>query len=134
MVYKGKWKENSRKIARRIMANRLACVKLPSWLYVHHRDGNPFNNSIDNLELVDHKQHSKIHLLGVGKLGIPFQGNTKEYRRIYDAMRQQDPNRKADCKRNSIAFRQRRREQRLLQLKGGIKWEFSKQTPKPKFQ
>lgn len=28
---------------------------------VHHKDGNPLNNEIDNLEVIDHKEHDKLH-------------------------------------------------------------------------
>ena len=30
---------------------------------VHHKDGNPLNNEIDNLEVLDHKEHDRMHAL-----------------------------------------------------------------------
>ena len=29
--------------------------------HVHHKDGNPLNNDINNLEIIDHKSHMVIH-------------------------------------------------------------------------
>ena len=28
---------------------------------VHHKDGNPLNNSIDNLEVLSHAEHARLH-------------------------------------------------------------------------
>ncbi len=118
MMYTGKWKESSRKLARKIKAKHMACAKLPSWLYVHHIDSNPFNNSLGNLALVDHKRHSEIHLKGTGKFGVVCRGNEKEYYKLYDAIRWQNPERKAAVKRYYKAFKQRQKEKLLAQLKG----------------
>lgn len=34
--------------------------KLPSALHVHHKDGNTLNNAMDNLEVIDIKDHGRI--------------------------------------------------------------------------
>jgi predicted nucleic acid-binding Zn ribbon protein len=28
---------------------------------IHHRDGNPLNNSLENLEVIDHLTHMRLH-------------------------------------------------------------------------
>jgi len=33
-------------------------------MFIHHKDKNPLNNSIENLEMITHSQHSKIHQTG----------------------------------------------------------------------
>lgn len=35
-------------------------------MVVHHKDGNPFNNSLFNLAIVTRKQHHKLHIEGGG--------------------------------------------------------------------
>lgn len=38
------------------------CEDIPSGEYlIHHRDGNPANNSLENLQLVTKQEHAKIH-------------------------------------------------------------------------
>jgi len=34
---------------------------------VHHKDENPLNNDIDNLEIIDHKEHDRLHGMNVPK-------------------------------------------------------------------
>ena len=34
---------------------------IPDGYLVHHRDGNPLNNEVDNLQLVTHREHAAIH-------------------------------------------------------------------------
>ena len=46
---------------RLVMAQAIGVEKLPSHLEVHHIDGNPLNNSLDNLALVTSKGHSALH-------------------------------------------------------------------------
>lgn len=31
-------------------------------LFIHHKDGNKQNNSLDNLEFIEPSQHSKLHM------------------------------------------------------------------------
>lgn len=35
---------------------------IPAGWHIHHKDGNCFNNDINNLEAIDPKEHSKLHL------------------------------------------------------------------------
>ena len=35
--------------------------EIPKGYHIHHKDGDKSNNSIDNLELIDAKMHSKLH-------------------------------------------------------------------------
>lgn len=37
---------------------------LPNDMYVHHKDGNKFNSSIDNLEIMEMSKHQSIHNIG----------------------------------------------------------------------
>jgi hypothetical protein len=46
---------------RLVMAQAIGIEKLPSHLEVHHIDGNPLNNSLDNLALVTSKGHNALH-------------------------------------------------------------------------
>ena len=50
----------SRKLARKIMEDFLQ-VKLPSFIIVHHKNENPLDNSIRNLQIVTRGEHAKIH-------------------------------------------------------------------------
>lgn len=45
---------------RLIMESYLNCT-LESYLIVHHRDENPSNNSLDNLEVMTYKEHNNYH-------------------------------------------------------------------------
>lgn len=47
-------------IYRPIMENYLG-RKLKSWEVVHHKDGNPMNNDVSNLEVMSHKEHAVLH-------------------------------------------------------------------------
>lgn len=38
--------------------------KLETWESVHHKDENPRNNDIDNLEIMSKSEHSKMHAIG----------------------------------------------------------------------
>lgn len=51
---------NSRHRAREILSSFLG-VSLPSFAIVHHKDGNPQNNKLSNLEIVTRQEHAKIH-------------------------------------------------------------------------
>lgn len=52
-------------VHRVVMANALGLEILPEQLEVHHIDGNPLNNVLDNLALVTRVGHTKIHSLQV---------------------------------------------------------------------
>ena len=51
----------SRQIARAKMEKVLG-YKLSADTIVHHKDKNPFNNDLENLEIMANKEHSKLHL------------------------------------------------------------------------
>ena len=48
------------RLHRYLMEQKLGRKLNPNEL-VHHKDGNKFNNDIDNLELIDRKAHMKAH-------------------------------------------------------------------------
>lgn len=48
-------------------------IKVPRGFLVHHKDKNKMNNSIENLEMMTYKQHSRFH---IGKL------SDSEYRKM----------------------------------------------------
>ena len=50
----------SRMLAR-IALEEFLDTKLPPEVIVHHKDENPLNNSIQNLEMVTRADHAKIH-------------------------------------------------------------------------
>lgn len=59
--------ENGRRVARRehrVIMERHLGRKLEPWELVHHKDENPQNNSIDNLELRDFGSHTADHSRG----------------------------------------------------------------------
>ena len=59
--------ENGRRVARRehrVLMERHLGRKLEPWELVHHKDGNPQNNAIENLELVEWGAHTTEHHKG----------------------------------------------------------------------
>ena len=42
-------------------------VEIPKGYYIHHIDGNHYNNDTSNLEMMDGRVHSSIHLSGIPK-------------------------------------------------------------------
>jgi hypothetical protein len=62
--------ENGRRVARRehrVLMERHLGRKLEPWELVHHKDGNPQNNAIENLELVEWGAHTTEHHKGSRK-------------------------------------------------------------------
>lgn len=59
--------ENGKRVARRehrvIMESHLG-RRLEPWEVVHHKDENPLNNDISNLEVVEFGEHTRGHSLG----------------------------------------------------------------------
>ena len=49
--------------SRRVMAEYLDRT-IRSKEHIHHKDGNPFNDSIENLELLSCSEHMRKHALG----------------------------------------------------------------------
>mgnify|MGYP000967476062 CR=1 FL=1 len=59
--------ENGRRVARRehrVIMERHLGRKLEPWELVHHKDSNPHNNTIENLELVEWGVHTSEHHKG----------------------------------------------------------------------
>ena len=48
---------------------------IPKGMQIHHKDGNPVNNDISNLELIDPKSHSKIHEADRSKAAADWHGS-----------------------------------------------------------
>lgn len=60
--YKTRLKDGKRQFCHRIvMAEAVGVDRIPSELTVHHIDGNPNNNELDNLALCTTKGHRAIH-------------------------------------------------------------------------
>lgn len=56
--------------------------EIPKGYHIHHIDGNKFNNSIYNLILIQHSEHSKLHSNDLKGENNPFSGkhHTKEFK------------------------------------------------------
>jgi hypothetical protein len=57
------WTDGVRRRVRQhrwVMENHLGRM-LNRWESVHHKDGNPLNNDITNLEVIDHVEHAYLH-------------------------------------------------------------------------
>ena len=61
--------EQSRERARRKVQRYLG-RKLETWEDVHHKDENPLNNNIDNLQVLSHGDHTRLHKTGNRKCGL----------------------------------------------------------------
>lgn len=57
-------KNYSRKEARKLV--ELSPSEIEQNMVVHHKDGNPLNNSIDNLCVITRKQHHSLHIKNGG--------------------------------------------------------------------
>ena len=79
------------KDARITMTKFLRCERygLPSWLIVHHKDKNPRNNAVENLQIMTKKQHQTHHLFGKGKYGVTWAGNEKNYKAMHTKHRRE---------------------------------------------
>src|SRR3990167_7959415 len=75
----------------RIIYERYTGLALKPEDTIHHKDGNRSNNSIENLEVMSHNEHTYLHRYGKGKYGIPSKGNESEWRKTFNAARAQDP-------------------------------------------
>ena len=56
-----KYFADSGKSVSRHVAEMMLGRKLKPWEVVHHKDGNPLNNSRDNLEVMSRSKHSRMH-------------------------------------------------------------------------
>ena len=54
-----KWKESPVALHRQIWIDNFGSI--PKKHHIHHKDGDTFNNSIENLELISSSDHAKIH-------------------------------------------------------------------------
>ena len=62
--------ENGKRRARRehrVIVEQSIGRRLDPWEVVHHKDGNPSNNEIDNLEIVEFGSHTAKHHTGTRK-------------------------------------------------------------------
>jgi len=55
------YKGNHMHLSEKLFCIELGVVKLPRSLMVHHIDGNPRNDSIDNLALMTYTAHNRLH-------------------------------------------------------------------------
>lgn len=58
-TYHGKWKQPPVALHRQIWMDNFG--EIPKGCHIHHKDGNPDNNSIDNLECITAKEHIHKH-------------------------------------------------------------------------
>lgn len=63
-------------VHRVVMAEALGISELPRHLEVHHIDGDPKNNSLDNLALCTRVGHSKIHSRELDSLSLQLKRST----------------------------------------------------------
>ena len=61
--------EKTRACSSRKQARKIMCVAGPT-VAVHHKDGNPLNNSIENLIIMGRGEHQRYHLCK--RWGSPF--------------------------------------------------------------
>lgn len=52
-------------VHRQVLARALGVQELPEWAVIHHIDGNPKNNALDNLAVTTAAGHARIHSLQV---------------------------------------------------------------------
>ena len=57
------WNGKREFVHRVVMMEALGLTALPDTLVVHHIDGNPKNNTLDNLALLTHVGHVQVHAL-----------------------------------------------------------------------
>ena len=55
------WKNNTSMKLHRLIYENFWGVKLPTEIHIHHKDGNPSNNCILNLEAMTQSEHSSLH-------------------------------------------------------------------------
>ena len=60
----------SRIKARRLFKDKYCIGDLQSKVHVHHKDKNPLNNDLDNLELLTASQHMKLHNTGITRFDL----------------------------------------------------------------
>lgn len=83
----GDYKNNTSKKLHRLIYENFWGVKLPDEIHIHHKDGNPSNNCILNLEAMTQSEHSSLHnskrIVQLStKLNISKQRNTTGYFRV----------------------------------------------------
>jgi len=49
------------KARRKLMAHLNVSEPFPANIHVHHKDRNPFNNDLDNLQLMSSSEHISLH-------------------------------------------------------------------------
>ena len=55
-----KWKQSPKALHRQIYEDNYG--EIPKGYIIHHKDNNPLNNAIDNLEILSRKKHQSTHM------------------------------------------------------------------------
>jgi hypothetical protein len=61
------WDGGKKRRAHRVIIERYLGRPLHPYEHVHHKDKNPLNNDLSNLELMLKKQHERLPLLTAGE-------------------------------------------------------------------
>lgn len=69
---KGYYRTSDNQLLHRKIWEEFYGQKIPDGMVIHHKDFNPLNNSISNLELMTHEEHLSLH-----HKGQPIHMNTK---------------------------------------------------------
>lgn len=78
---------NHRKYLHKLIFEDFYGFKVPNGFVVHHKDGNKLNNCILNLQLMNAKEHSKLHNSGLNSPNFGKHHSKKTKKRMSDAQK-----------------------------------------------
>lgn len=81
--------ENGGKLLHRLIWEEYYGKNIPEGYVIHHKDENPLNNCISNLELMTFPKHVSLHMSGENN---PWYGKTGENHPTYGTIGEKNPN------------------------------------------